>query len=163
MEIVFSDDGRDFVRREWSHLVTADPAGTFFHTPQFLKLYWEEFVHGQEQLLLAFAEEDGAQVGAVAFERTGPRLRFLGGTEVTDYMGRSPSPRLRAASPRSCWRRWSYVTTGLRRTSGACPRIASGSSGSPKPLRRKGSTSTWPMTRMGSRPSCRSPAPTTST
>src|SRR5438093_10114314 len=87
MEIVFSDDGRDFVRRDWSTLVTADPAGTFFHTPQFLKLYWEEFVEGQEQLLLAFAEEDGAQVGAVAFERSGARLRFLGGTEVTDYMG----------------------------------------------------------------------------
>jgi CelD/BcsL family acetyltransferase involved in cellulose biosynthesis len=87
MEIVFSEDGRDFVRRDWSNLVTADPAGTFFHTPQFLKLYWEEFVHGQEGLLLAFAEEDGAQVGAVAFERSGSRLRFLGGTEVTDYMG----------------------------------------------------------------------------
>ena len=87
MEIVFSDDGRDFVRRDWSNLVTADPAGTFFHTPQFLKLYWEEFVEGQEQLLLAFAEEDGAQVGAVAFERSDTRLRFLGGTEVTDYMG----------------------------------------------------------------------------
>jgi CelD/BcsL family acetyltransferase involved in cellulose biosynthesis len=87
MEIVFSRDGRDFVRRDWSNLVTADPAGTFFHTPQFLKLYWEEFVHGQEQLLLAFAEEDEAQVGAVAFERSGSRLRFLGGTQVTDYMG----------------------------------------------------------------------------
>jgi len=87
MEIVFSMDGRDFVRRDWSNLVTADPAGTFFHTPQFLKLYWEEFVEGQEQLLLAFAEEDGAQVGAAAFERSGARLRFLGGTEVTDYMG----------------------------------------------------------------------------
>ena len=87
MEIVFSGDGRDFVRRDWTNLVAADPAGTFFHTPQFLKLYWEEFLEGQEQLVLAFAEEDGSQVGAVAFERSGARLRFLGGTEVTDYMG----------------------------------------------------------------------------
>ncbi len=87
MEIVFSDDGRDFVRRDWSNLVTADPAGTFFHTPQFLKLYWEEFGERPEHLLLAFAEEDGAQVGAVAFECVEEELRFLGGTEVTDYMG----------------------------------------------------------------------------
>jgi CelD/BcsL family acetyltransferase involved in cellulose biosynthesis len=88
MEIVFSDDGRDFVRRDWSNLVTADPAGTFFQTPQFLKLYWEEFGEGPEHLLLAFAEEDGAQVGAVAFEYVEKeQLRFLGGTEVTDYMG----------------------------------------------------------------------------
>ncbi len=87
MRITFSDDGRDFVRRDWSNLVTADPSGTFFHTPQFLKLYWEEFGERPEHLLLAFAEEDGVQVGAVAFERVDTTLRFLGGTEVTDYMG----------------------------------------------------------------------------
>ena len=43
MDIVFSQDPRDFARRDWSALVTADPAGTVFHTPAFLKLYWEEF------------------------------------------------------------------------------------------------------------------------
>jgi CelD/BcsL family acetyltransferase involved in cellulose biosynthesis len=88
MRIVFSDDGRDFHRRGWAELVEADPAGTFFHTPAYLKLYWEEFGDTPESLLLAFAEEDdGTQVGAVAFERIGETLRFLGGTEVTDYMG----------------------------------------------------------------------------
>src|SRR3970040_1020436 len=87
MEIVFSQDPRDFARRDWSALVTADPAGTFFHSPEYLKLYWEEFAKEPEHLLLAFAEEDGAQVGAVALERFGQTLRFLGGTEVTDYLG----------------------------------------------------------------------------
>jgi len=87
MEIVFSQDPRDFARRDWSALVTADPGGTFFHTPEYLKLYWEEFADLPDHLLLAFAEEDGAQVGAVAFERFGETLRFLGGTEVTDYLG----------------------------------------------------------------------------
>jgi CelD/BcsL family acetyltransferase involved in cellulose biosynthesis len=88
MRIVFSEDARDFARRDWSNLVTADPAGTFFHTPGFLKLYWEEFAERPEQLLLAFGEEeDGSQVAAAAFERVGRTLRFLGGTEVTDYMG----------------------------------------------------------------------------
>lgn len=93
MRIAFSEDGRDFRRRDWSALVTADPAGTFFHTPEFLKLYWEEFGERPEHLLLAFAEsEDGEQVGAVAFERVGTTLRFLGGTEVTDYMGPVAQP-----------------------------------------------------------------------
>ena len=87
MDVVFSEDPRDFARRDWSALVTADPAGAFFHTPQYLKLYWEEFGQEPDHLLLAFAEEDGAQVGAVAFERIERTLRFLGGTEVTDYMG----------------------------------------------------------------------------
>ena len=87
MDITFSEDGRDFTRRDWSSLVTADPGGTVFHTPGYLKLYWEEFAEQPEHLLLAFAEERGAQVGAVAFERLGNTLRFLGGTEITDYMG----------------------------------------------------------------------------
>jgi CelD/BcsL family acetyltransferase involved in cellulose biosynthesis len=93
MRVEFSEDGRDFVRRDWSGLVTADPAGTFFHTPQFLKLYWEEFGLRPEHLLLAFAvDESGTQVGAVAFERVDGTLRFLGGTEVTDYMGPVAAP-----------------------------------------------------------------------
>ena len=96
MDIVFSEDPRDFARRDWSALVTADPAGTFFHTPQYLKLYWEEFGHEPEHLLLAFAEEDGGQVGAAAFERAGTTLRFLGGTEVTDYLGPVGVPDVQA-------------------------------------------------------------------
>jgi CelD/BcsL family acetyltransferase involved in cellulose biosynthesis len=88
MRIEFSEDGRDFQRRDWAALVDADPAGTFFHTPGYLKLYWEEFGEQPEHLLLAFAKDDaGDQVGAVAFERLDGVLRFLGGTEVTDYMG----------------------------------------------------------------------------
>jgi CelD/BcsL family acetyltransferase involved in cellulose biosynthesis len=97
VDIVFSEDPRDFARRDWSSLVTADPSGTLFHTPQYLKLYWEEFGASPEHLLLAFAEEDGAQVGAVAFERIGPTLRFLGGTEVTDYLGPVAVPELQPA------------------------------------------------------------------
>ncbi len=86
MRVTFSDDGQDFRRRDWFRLVESDPAATVFHTPLYLELYWEEF--GQEgDLLLAFAEEDGETAGAVAFERAGTTLRFLGGTEVTDYMG----------------------------------------------------------------------------
>ena len=97
MDVVFSEDGRDFTRRDWSSLVTGDPAGTFFHSPGFLKLYWEEFGEQPEHLLLAFAEEDGTQVGAVAFERFDETLRFLGGTEVTDYMGPVSQPELQGA------------------------------------------------------------------
>jgi len=97
MDIVFSEDPRDLVRRDWSTLVTADPAGTFFHTPGFLKLYWEEFANRPEHLLLAFAEEGGVQVGAGAFERLDTTLRFLGGTDVTDYQGPVGLPDVRAS------------------------------------------------------------------
>jgi CelD/BcsL family acetyltransferase involved in cellulose biosynthesis len=93
LRIVFSEDPRDFLRRDWSDLVDADPVATFFHRPRYLKLYWEEF--GQDQdagLLLAFGEEAGRTIGAVAFERIDGLVRFLGGTEVTDYMGPVAAP-----------------------------------------------------------------------
>lgn len=96
MDIVFSEDPRDFNRRDWSAFVSADPAGTFFHTPQYLKLYWEEFGLETGHLLFGFAEEDGVQTGAVAFERVGQTLRFLGGTEVTDYMGPVAVPEVQS-------------------------------------------------------------------
>ena len=104
MRIVFSEDGRDFHRRGWHQLVEADPAGTFFHTPAYLKLYWEEFGEQPDHLLLAFAEEDdGTQVGACAFERIGETLRFLGGTEVTDYMGPVGLPERQDAMAKELW------------------------------------------------------------
>jgi CelD/BcsL family acetyltransferase involved in cellulose biosynthesis len=104
MRIVLSEDPRDFTRRDWTDLVLADPAGTFFHQPRYLKLYWEEFGETPEHLLLAFAEDDdGTQVGAVAFERIGTTLRFLGGTEVTDYMGPVALPDRRAEVAAALW------------------------------------------------------------
>jgi CelD/BcsL family acetyltransferase involved in cellulose biosynthesis len=104
MRITFSEDGRDFHRRGWAELVDADPAGTVFHTPAYLKLYWEEFGEMPDHLLLAFAEEDdGTQVGAVAFERIGQTLRFLGGTEVTDYMGPVGVPERQDAIAKELW------------------------------------------------------------
>jgi len=104
MRITFSEDGRDFHRRGWAELVTIDPAGTFFHTPDYLKLYWEEFGEQPEHLLFAFAEEDdGTQIGAVAFERIDETLRFLGGTEVTDYMGPVGIPERQDAIAKELW------------------------------------------------------------
>jgi CelD/BcsL family acetyltransferase involved in cellulose biosynthesis len=103
MRIVFSEDGRDFQRRDWSDLVAADPAGTFFHTPGYLKLYWEEFGDRPEYLLLAFAERDERQVAAVAFERIARTLRFLGGTEVTDYMGPVGDPDAQPEVAKELW------------------------------------------------------------
>jgi len=103
IEVVFSEDPRDFQRRDWSDLVRSDPAGTIFHTPDFLKLYWEEFGEEPEHLLLAFGEQGGAQVASAAFELIGDTLRFLGGTEVTDFMGPVGAPEARAGFANGLW------------------------------------------------------------
>ncbi len=104
VQLTWSDDARDFQRRNWSVLAQHDPAGSFFHQPAFLKLYWEEFGETPEHLLLGFGELGGEQVGAVAFERTAETLRFLGGTEITDYLGPVALPEHRAAFATSLWR-----------------------------------------------------------
>jgi CelD/BcsL family acetyltransferase involved in cellulose biosynthesis len=92
MRVEVTDDPAAFRVRDWSSLVEADPAGTIFHTPAYLKVWWEEF--GAGSLALAFAEEDGQTVGACAFESVDGRLFFLGGSEVTDYMGPVARPGL---------------------------------------------------------------------
>jgi CelD/BcsL family acetyltransferase involved in cellulose biosynthesis len=85
MRVELTDDPTAFLGRGWEHLVEADPSGTFFHTPDYLKLWWEEF--GTGSLLLAFAEDGDRTLGACAFEVIDGTLLFLGGFDVTDYMG----------------------------------------------------------------------------
>jgi CelD/BcsL family acetyltransferase involved in cellulose biosynthesis len=103
MRIELSDDPRDFQRRDWSGLVHDDPAGTFFHQPAWLKLYWEEFGEASDELVLAFGIEDGEQVGAVGFERVGDTLRFLGGVEITDYLGPVALPAVKRRFVDALW------------------------------------------------------------
>jgi CelD/BcsL family acetyltransferase involved in cellulose biosynthesis len=117
--------------------VRADPAGTIFHTPDFLKLYWEEFGEEPAHLLFAFGQDgNGAQVAAAAFERIGDTLRFLGGTEVTDYLGPVGRPE---ASPSFGERLWAGLVEradwrladlrGLRGDSAWLPALREGALG----------------------------------
>jgi hypothetical protein len=79
-------DAQDFVRNDWTDLVRADPSGTFFQTPRYMKLYWEEFGDALH-LHLTFVRDGERLAGAAAFEVMDGTVRFLGGTEVTDYLG----------------------------------------------------------------------------
>jgi CelD/BcsL family acetyltransferase involved in cellulose biosynthesis len=86
VRVELTGDASAFMARGWGDLVTADPEGTLFHTPAYLKLWWEEF--GKGRPLLAFVvDAEGRLVGACAFEVTEGTLRFMGGYDVTDYMG----------------------------------------------------------------------------
>jgi CelD/BcsL family acetyltransferase involved in cellulose biosynthesis len=85
VRVVLIDDPTAFRQHDWTALVEADPDGTFFHTPAYLKLWWEEF--GTGTLVIALALEGDEVVGACCFEIQGATLTFLGGSDVTDYMG----------------------------------------------------------------------------
>jgi CelD/BcsL family acetyltransferase involved in cellulose biosynthesis len=85
MPVEWVGDPAAFATRDWTSLVEADPEGTFFHTPRFLKLYWEEF--GATELHIAFVHSGGEPEAAASFEIRDGVLTFLGGFDVTDYLG----------------------------------------------------------------------------
>ena len=53
MPVEWSDDPRAFASADWTPVAEADPEASVFHTPAFLKLYWEEF--GSERLQIGRA------------------------------------------------------------------------------------------------------------
>ncbi len=85
MPVDWYEDPEAFRSEDWTPLVLADREGTVFHTPAFLKLYWEEFAAGD--LLIAVVRRDGEPVAAAAFELRERTMTWLGGLDVTDYMG----------------------------------------------------------------------------
>jgi len=95
MRVELTDDPSCFIARDWTEVTVADPDGTFFHTPAYLKLWWEEF--GSGALRVAVAESDGRPVGAAGVEIVDRQLRFLGGFDVTDYMGPVARPGFQEA------------------------------------------------------------------
>lgn len=88
----------------WSELVAADPDATIFHTPRFLRT-WSAVLGDRVQPRVKWLSRAGALVGVVPEElqdvgssdRPVRELRFLGGTEVTDYIGPVAAPTDRGA------------------------------------------------------------------
>jgi CelD/BcsL family acetyltransferase involved in cellulose biosynthesis len=93
MAVEWIEDPTAFVSRDWSGLAQTDPEGTIFHTPRYLKLYWEEFP--PERLLIGNVTRGGEALATAAFGLTGETLAWLGGLEVTDYMGPVGLPEAR--------------------------------------------------------------------
>jgi CelD/BcsL family acetyltransferase involved in cellulose biosynthesis len=93
MRVELTGDASAFHARGWGDLVAADPEGTFFHTPAYLKLWWEEFGTGTPLMTFVVSEE-GKLVGACPFEVVEGTLLFMGGFDVTDYMGPVSLPGL---------------------------------------------------------------------
>jgi CelD/BcsL family acetyltransferase involved in cellulose biosynthesis len=89
-------------RHEWRGLVDEDPLAGIFHTPRYLDLWWRELGKGVRARVHG-AYVDGRLVGVIPVARelegspTGPIevVRFLGGTEVTDYLGPISRPEYR--------------------------------------------------------------------
>ncbi len=81
-------------RSEWELLLDEDPHATIFQGPRYLAL-WREVLGQRSPIRVHTIHRDGRLIGVVADANdlegspTGPQelRRFLGGTEVTDYLG----------------------------------------------------------------------------
>lgn len=90
-------------RADWELLLDEDPAATVFQGPRFLAC-WTEVLGQRATARVHTVHEDGRLVGLIpeAHTRegspTGPVevRRFLGGTDVTDYLGPISRPESRA-------------------------------------------------------------------
>jgi CelD/BcsL family acetyltransferase involved in cellulose biosynthesis len=82
------------LRTDWELLVDDDPEATVFHTPRYLRV-WSEVLGERAAPRVRTVHSDGRLIGVIpeALERsgspTGPVevVRFLGGADVTDYLG----------------------------------------------------------------------------
>lgn len=97
MAVEWTEDPTVFADPRWASLVDADPEATLFHSPRFLKVYWEE-LGAPERLEVATVRRDATTVAMAALAVGEDRLTWLGGFDVTDYMGPVGPPEHRAVA-----------------------------------------------------------------
>ncbi len=83
-------DERCFDLPEWRGLLALDPHRHVFATPEWHRVWWDEF-GSERDLFVLTLERDGEVMGIAPLCRQmeqGRRvLRFIGGVELTDYLG----------------------------------------------------------------------------
>jgi CelD/BcsL family acetyltransferase involved in cellulose biosynthesis len=75
---------------QWTQLMAEDPNGHVFATPEWNRLWWEEFGADKDLLLLTMmrGENVAALVPLYRKREAGKKvLRFIGGIDLTDYLG----------------------------------------------------------------------------
>jgi CelD/BcsL family acetyltransferase involved in cellulose biosynthesis len=90
LEMTLDCDERCFELPQWKEVLARDPDRHIFATPEWNRVWWEEFGAGKDLFLLTMRRA-GDLVGIVPLYRKheGDRklLRFLGGIDLTDYLG----------------------------------------------------------------------------
>lgn len=90
LEVGIHSDPAAFELPEWRVLLERDPNNHVFSTPEWNRLWWEEFGAGKELLVLTMRR--GAETVAIVplyrkHEDGRKILRFVGGIDLTDYLG----------------------------------------------------------------------------
>jgi CelD/BcsL family acetyltransferase involved in cellulose biosynthesis len=100
LQVSLSHDERVFTSPHWRRLLARDPTHHVFATPEWNALWWEERSLGKRLVVLELAG-DGDPVAIVPLyleDQDGRRvLRFVGGVDLTDYLGPICAPEDREA------------------------------------------------------------------
>ena len=90
LEVFLDCDERCFNLPQWKEVLARDPDRHIFETPEWNRVWWDEFGAGKELFVLTL-KRDGDLVAVVPLYRKqdGDQklLRFLGGIDLTDYLG----------------------------------------------------------------------------
>ena len=90
LEVDVRCDESCFDLPQWWGLLERDPNGHIFSTPEWHKVWWEEFGDDKDLFLLTMTRAD-VLVGIVPLYRASIEgrsvLRFIGGVALTDYLG----------------------------------------------------------------------------
>jgi CelD/BcsL family acetyltransferase involved in cellulose biosynthesis len=90
LDVTVDCDEKCFELPEWETLLAADPNAHIFATADWNRLWWEEFGSGKDLLLLSMRRHGDltALVPLFREEEDGRKiLRFIGGVDLTDYLG----------------------------------------------------------------------------
>jgi CelD/BcsL family acetyltransferase involved in cellulose biosynthesis len=74
---------------EWGALIAADHHRHIVSLPEWNRAWWEEFGGGKKLFVLTFLDPEPVGLAPLTLDVTerGSRLRFLGGDDLTDYLG----------------------------------------------------------------------------
>lgn len=89
MDVKLTDTPDAFDLPEWQSLAAQDPSRHIFALPAWHRLWWESFGEGKKLFVLTFLDPEPVGMAAVMLdiEEKKGRLRFVGGDDLTDYLG----------------------------------------------------------------------------
>lgn len=74
---------------EWRALAASDPHRTIFSLPEWSRSWWDEFGEGKKLFVLTFLDPEPIGLIPLVLDQVdrAVRVRFLGGDDLTDYLG----------------------------------------------------------------------------
>ncbi len=89
MDVRLVEGPEAFDLPEWRKLFWSDPNRHIFAVPEYSRVWWDEFGAGKQLLTLAFYDPNPLALAPLMIDETseGRRIRFVGGDDLTDYLG----------------------------------------------------------------------------